>query len=144
MDAVLDEVMRFCLGHGTLKCPFPMYKGELASKWMMGRHFRDLHLHPMELVVVKKEGMYSRCPRCGMQVDLRSTRHTSTQKSAGWGQQDATSWTWLPCTSNSWFMKMCLRGSRYSGTSATCSHRMTTEHGHFGKARGIPLRKYVP
>jgi len=36
------------LGHGTLKCPFPLCKGELASRWMMRRHFRDLH--PLDYV----------------------------------------------------------------------------------------------
>jgi hypothetical protein len=44
------------LGCGKLKCPFPLCKGELTSGWMMRRHFWDLH--PMDYVVVKKEGRY--------------------------------------------------------------------------------------
>jgi RNase P subunit RPR2 len=44
------------LGYGKLKCSFPLCKGELASGWMMQRHFRDLH--PLDYVVVKKEGRY--------------------------------------------------------------------------------------
>ena len=44
------------LGCGKLKCPFPLCKGELASGWMMRWHFRDLH--PLDYVVVKKEGRY--------------------------------------------------------------------------------------
>jgi hypothetical protein len=39
-----------------LKCPSPLCKGELASGWMMRRHFR--YLHPLDYVVVKKEGRY--------------------------------------------------------------------------------------
>jgi len=41
---------------GKLKCPFPLCKGELASGWMMRRHFRDPH--PLDYVVVKKVGRY--------------------------------------------------------------------------------------
>jgi RNase P subunit RPR2 len=44
------------LGHGTLKCPFPLCKGKLASRWMMRQRFRDLH--PLDYAVVKKEGRY--------------------------------------------------------------------------------------
>jgi RNase P subunit RPR2 len=52
-EGVVYEVPLCC---GKLKCPFPLCKGELASGWMMRRHFRDLH--PLDYVVVKKEGRY--------------------------------------------------------------------------------------
>ena len=58
---------KVALGCGKLRCPFPLCKGELASGWMMRRHFRDLH--PLDYVVVAKEGRYPRCPHCGMQID---------------------------------------------------------------------------
>ncbi len=61
-----------------LKCPFPLCKGELASGWMMQWHFRDLH--PLDYVVVKKEGRYPRCPRCSMQVDPRVPTHINTME----------------------------------------------------------------
>ena len=66
------------LGCGKLKCPFPLCKRELASGWMMRRHFRDLH--PMDYVVVKKKGRYPRCPGCGMQVDPRYPVHNNTKE----------------------------------------------------------------
>jgi hypothetical protein len=47
-DGVVYEVPLCC---GKLKCPFPLCKGELASGWMMRRHFPDLHL--LDYVVVK-------------------------------------------------------------------------------------------
>jgi hypothetical protein len=40
-----------------LSCPFPGCKGQLRDSWMMRRHFRDMH--PLNLVVVPKEGKYS-------------------------------------------------------------------------------------
>jgi hypothetical protein len=66
------------LGFGKLKCPFSLCKGELASGWMMRRHFRDLH--PMDYIAVKKEGRYPRCPRCRMQVDPRYPAHINTKE----------------------------------------------------------------
>jgi hypothetical protein len=79
---LLDEregvVYEVPLGCGKLKCPFPLCKGGLASGWMMQRHFCDLH--PMDYVVVKKEGRYPRCPCCGMQVDPRYPAHINTQE----------------------------------------------------------------
>jgi hypothetical protein len=79
------------LGCGKLKCLFPLCKGELASGWMMRWHFWDLH--PMDYVMVKKEGRYLRCPRCGMQVDPRYPVHIN-MRDCRWGQKDATSGTW--------------------------------------------------
>ena len=64
-------VYKVPLGVGKLKCPFPLCKGGLASGWMMRRHFRDLHLHLLDYVLVKKEGRYPQCPHCNMQVDPR-------------------------------------------------------------------------
>jgi hypothetical protein len=64
MHVVADELLNrregvvydVPLGCGKLRCPFPLYRGELASGRMMRRHFRDLH--PLDYVVVKKEGRY--------------------------------------------------------------------------------------
>ncbi len=66
------------LGFGKLKCSFPLCKGKLASGWMMRRHFQDLH--PLDYVLVKKEGRYPRCPRCSMQVDPRYPAHINTKE----------------------------------------------------------------
>ena len=49
---------KVALGCRKLRCPFPLCKGELASGWMMRQHFRDLH--PLDYVVVAKEGRYPR------------------------------------------------------------------------------------
>jgi uncharacterized C2H2 Zn-finger protein len=78
LDGREGVVYEVPLGCGKLKCPFPLCKGELASGWMMRRHFCDLH--PMDYVVVKKEGRYLRCPRCGMQVDPWYPAHINTQE----------------------------------------------------------------
>jgi hypothetical protein len=40
---------------------------------MMCWHFWDVH--PLDLVIVPKEGRYSRCKRCGMQVNPLYPRH---------------------------------------------------------------------
>jgi hypothetical protein len=53
--------------HGKLKCPSPLCTGELASRWMMQKHFCDLH--PLDYVTVPREGQYPWCPCYGMQVD---------------------------------------------------------------------------
>jgi len=49
-----------------LSCPFPRCGGILSGGWMMRRHFRDIH--PLDLVMVLKEGKFCWCRRCGMQV----------------------------------------------------------------------------
>jgi hypothetical protein len=56
LDRREGVVYEIPLGFGKLKCPFPLCKGELASRWMMQRHFWDLH--PMDYILVKKEGRY--------------------------------------------------------------------------------------
>ena len=61
-----------------MKCPFPMCKGTSTSGWMMRRHFRDLH--PLDSVVVPKEGKYPRCPKCGMQTNPRYPAHINTKE----------------------------------------------------------------
>ncbi len=66
------------LGVGKLKCPFPLCKGELANGYVMRRHFWDLH--PLDYVVVRKEGYYHRCQCCGMQVDLTRPAHIHTEE----------------------------------------------------------------
>ena len=40
---------------------------------MMWRHFRDVH--PLDLVVIPKEGKYDECDLCGMQVNPHYPRH---------------------------------------------------------------------
>ncbi len=50
-----------------LPCPYPQCLGRLGDGWMMRRHF--WHVHPLDLVMVPKEGRYTRCERCGMQVN---------------------------------------------------------------------------
>ncbi len=64
---------RVAPGCGNLKCPFRLCKGTLASGWMMRRHFRNLH--PLDYVVVAKEGRYPPCPHCGMQTNLVPGTH---------------------------------------------------------------------
>ncbi len=65
-------------GCGSMKCPFPLCKGTSTSGWMMRRHFRDLH--PLDSVVVSKEGKYPRCPKCGMQTNPRYPAHINTKE----------------------------------------------------------------
>jgi hypothetical protein len=50
-----------------LPCPYPRCLGRLGNGWRMRRHFWDVH--PLDLVMVPKEGRYARCERCGMQVN---------------------------------------------------------------------------
>jgi hypothetical protein len=71
-------VYKVPLGVRKLKCPFPLCKGELANGYVMRRHFRDLH--PLDYVVVRKEGYYLRCPRCGMQVNPIHLTHINTEE----------------------------------------------------------------
>ena len=52
-------VYKVPLGLGKLICLFPLCKGELANGYVMRRHFRGLH--PLDHVVVRKEGYYHRC-----------------------------------------------------------------------------------
>ncbi len=65
-------------GHGKLKCLFPLCTGELASKWIMHWHFHDLH--PLDYVMVPREGQHPWCPCCGMQVDPRYPAHINTNE----------------------------------------------------------------
>jgi hypothetical protein len=78
LDGQEGVVYKVPLGCRKLKCPIPLCKGELASGWMMRRHFHDLH--PMDYVVVKKEGRHPRCPRCSMQVDPWYLVHINMQE----------------------------------------------------------------
>jgi len=63
---------------GKLACPIPGCLGVMKDGWMMRRHFRDLH--PMDMVVVPKEGFFPRCERCGMQVNPAYPRHARTKE----------------------------------------------------------------
>jgi hypothetical protein len=56
-EGVVYEIPLCC---GKLNCPFLLCTRELASGWMMQRHLCDVH--PLDYVVVKKEGRYPRCP----------------------------------------------------------------------------------
>jgi hypothetical protein len=56
-----------------LPCPYPWCLGRLGNGWRMRQHFRDVH--PLDLVMVPKEGRYARCKRCGMQVNPIYPRH---------------------------------------------------------------------
>ncbi len=56
-----------------LPCPYPWCLGRLRDGWMMRRNFGDVH--PFDLVVVPKEGCYSRCKQCSMQVNPVYPRH---------------------------------------------------------------------
>ena len=68
LDKQQGAVYRVGEGYaGTLCRPFP--SGKMASGWMIQRHFRDVH--PLDFVVLPKEGRYLHCPRCGMQVNPR-------------------------------------------------------------------------
>jgi hypothetical protein len=56
-----------------LSCPFPGCEGQLRDGWMMQQRFRGMH--PLDLVVIPKEGKYDQCNRCGMQVNPLYPRH---------------------------------------------------------------------
>ncbi len=49
-----------------------------TNVWMKRRHFRDLH--PLDYVVVAKEGRYLWCPYCGMQTNPRYPAHINTKE----------------------------------------------------------------
>ena len=61
-----------------LPCPYPWCLGKLDNRWMMRRHFQDVH--HLDLVVVHKEGRYSRCERYGMQVNPLYPNHWRTKE----------------------------------------------------------------
>ena len=50
-----------------LPCLYPWCLGRLGNGWMMHQHFWNVH--PLDLVIVPKEGPYLRCERYGMQVN---------------------------------------------------------------------------
>ena len=113
---------------GKLRCPFPLCKGELASGWMMRRHFRDLHPSSIMWLLQRKGDI--RGVHVALCKQTLGTWHTITQRSAGWGRRGDTNGTWqcnqhLPCASNSRCMGMYWNWSRFSDTSAAYSRRMT-------------------
>ncbi len=61
------------LNGSDLPCPFSVCEGWLLDGWMMQRHFRDAH--PMDLVLVPKEGKFNRCQQSEMQVNPLFPRH---------------------------------------------------------------------
>jgi hypothetical protein len=109
LDGWEGVVYKVLLGCRKLKCPFPLCKGELASGWMMQRHFHDLH--PMDYIMAKKKGRYLQCPCCGMQVDLRYPVHINTQEcrmgTARRHQRDMAVRSALACASSSRCMGTC-------------------------------------
>jgi hypothetical protein len=62
----------------ALLCLYLGCEGHLRDRWMMRRHFRDVH--PIDLVNVPKEGKFDRCKRCGMQVHPMYPRHRYTKE----------------------------------------------------------------
>jgi hypothetical protein len=73
--------------HGRdLPCPFPGCGGQLRDGWMMQRHFRDVH--PLNLVVVPKEGKYDQCGWCRMQVNPLYPRHRFSKECQGGVEQN--------------------------------------------------------
>jgi hypothetical protein len=85
-QVVAEELLDQCEGvvykvkerHGKLKCLFLLCTGELAGRWMMQRHFFDLH--PLDYVTIPREGQYPRCPCCGMQVDPHYLAHINMKE----------------------------------------------------------------
>jgi len=63
---------------GKLACPIPGCEGVLRDGWMLRRHFRDIH--PLDRVIVPKEGLFPRCERCSMQVNPAFPRHIRTKE----------------------------------------------------------------
>ncbi len=63
---------------GRLVCPVPGCPGELHGGWMLRQHFRDLH--PLDWVLISKEGYFPRCDRCAMQVNPAYPRHIWTKE----------------------------------------------------------------
>jgi hypothetical protein len=84
LDRCEGVVYKVKEGHGKLKCLFPLCTGELASGWMMRKHFHDLH--PLDYVTVPREGQYPWCPCCGMQVDPQYLAHINERVPGGDGE----------------------------------------------------------
>jgi hypothetical protein len=63
---------------GRIACPVPGCAGVLTSGWMLQRHFRDLH--PLNRIMISKEGYFPRCERCAMQVNPAYPRHIRTKE----------------------------------------------------------------
>ena len=61
-----------------LACPYPGCDGILTGKWMMWRHFRDIH--SIDLIKVPKEGKFPQCRQCRMQVGPWYPRHAYTKE----------------------------------------------------------------
>ncbi len=63
---------------GRIECPVSGCAGVLTSGWMLWRHFRDLH--PLDRVLILKEGYFPQCERCAMQVSPAYPRHIRTKE----------------------------------------------------------------
>ena len=62
---------------GVFRCPVPGCPGSAPRKWNVRRHFRDRHPH--DLADLPGEGVYPRCPNCGMQTNPTGMgRHRGT------------------------------------------------------------------
>jgi hypothetical protein len=63
---------------GKIDCPVPSCAGVLTSGWILRQHFSDPH--PLDRVLISKEGYFPRCERCAMQVNLAYPRHIRTKE----------------------------------------------------------------
>ncbi len=61
-----------------IESPVPGCVGVLTSGWMLWWHFRDLH--PLDRVLISKEGYFLRCERCAMQVNPAYPQHIRTKE----------------------------------------------------------------
>ena len=62
---------------GKFACPVPGCVRTAGTKYGIRRHFR--FLHPQDLLGVPGKGRYSKCGRCGMQVNPMATGHQATK-----------------------------------------------------------------
>jgi hypothetical protein len=63
---------------GRLVCLVPGCAGVLHGGWMLRQHLRDLH--PLDRVLILKEGYFPRCEWCGMQVNPAYPQHIRTKE----------------------------------------------------------------
>ncbi len=66
------------LYESKIACPIPGCEGVLRDGWMIRRHFQDIH--PLNRVIVPKEGLFPRCERCAMQVNPAFPCHIRTKE----------------------------------------------------------------
>ncbi len=74
---------------GPIQCPDPGCPGVLSSRYMLRRHFRDLH--PKDTVDIPREGTFPWCEHCTMQCNPWYLRHIHTQV-CSLGAEQRTQW----------------------------------------------------